>query len=258
MECRRQPRQHQFLRQRPHESPSRRRSHETFQLERVRRAKTILVRRAHTPRRTGHRVSATPPGTVTLENPSAQNSRKYSRVMLAVWIAMPICWLIQAYTSRHTLIAADGISYLEIAYGVLAGNWHALLNTYWSPGYPLVLAAFLKLFNPRPQYELPLMRLVGWLTLVACLGAFEYFVCAFLRFRQSLESASGAQEEPLLPAREFRVLAYALFFWCTTVLVPSSNEHPDILVLLIYLLASAVAMDLLTARRGYARYILFG
>jgi hypothetical protein len=178
--------------------------------------------------------------------------------MVAVWIAMAICWLIQGYTSRHTLIAADGISYLEIAYGVLAGNWHALLNTYWSPGYPLVLAAFLKILHPRPQYELPLMRLVGWLTLVACLGAFEYVVCAFLRFRQSLESSSSVQEEPLLSAREFRVLAYALFFWCTTVLVPSSNEHPDILVFLIYLLASALAMDLLTARRGYARYILFG
>ena len=178
--------------------------------------------------------------------------------MLAVWIAMAICWFIQGYTSRHTLIAADGISYIEIAYGVLEGNWHALLNTYWSPGYSLVLAAFLKVFHPRPQYELPMMRLVGWLTLVACLGAFEYFVCAFLRFRQSLESASGGQEEPLLPAREFRVLAYALFFWCTTVLVPSSTEHPDILVFLIYLLASAIAMDLLTVRRGYARYILFG
>jgi hypothetical protein len=186
------------------------------------------------------------------------DAQKLKWLMPAIWIAMAICWSIQGYTSRHTLIAADGISYIEIAYGVLAGNWHALLNTYWSPGYPLVLAAFLKILRPSPAYELPLMRLVGWLTLVACLPAFEYFVCAFLRFRQSLASAGGAQDEPLLPPREFRVLAYALFFWCTTVLVPSSNEHPDILVFFFYLLASAVAMDLLTVRRGYARYILFG
>ncbi len=170
---------------------------------------------------------------------------------------MAACWLMQGFATRHAQEAADGISYLEIAYKVVAGNWHALLNSYWSPGYPLVLAAFLKIFDPSPAHELLMMRLVGWLTLVAALAAFEYFLRAFSRFRLSLVAATS-RDQPLLTANEFRIIAYGLFFWCTTVLVPSSNEHPDILVFLIFLLASAVAMDLLTAPRGYARYLLFG
>jgi hypothetical protein len=170
---------------------------------------------------------------------------------------MAVCWLAQGYATRHTQQAADGISYLEIAYQALAGNWHALLNSYWSPGYPIVLAVFLKIFDPSPAHELFMMRMVGWLTLIAALAAFEYFLRACSRFRLSLVVATG-QEPPILRTNQFRMLADALFFWCTTVLVPSSNEHPDILVFLIFLLASAVAMDLLAGPRGYGRYLLFG
>ena len=178
--------------------------------------------------------------------------------MRVVWAAMALCWLVQGYATRFTQEAADGISYMEIARQVAAGNWHALLNTYWSPGYPLVLAIGVKLFNPAPARELFMMRVIGWLSLLATLAAFEYFLRAFLRLRDNFLAVDTTAGPPLIPDAQFRVLAYGLFFWCTTVLVPSSNEHPDILVSPVYLLASAIAMDLLTFRRGFARYALLG
>ena len=178
--------------------------------------------------------------------------------MRVVWAAMALCWLVQGYATRFTQEAADGISYMEIARQVAAGNWHALLNTYWSPGYPLVLAIGVKLFNPAPARELFMMRVIGWLSLLATLAAFEYFLRAFLRLRDNFLAVDTTAGPPLIPDAQFRVLAYGLFFWCTTVLVPSSNEHPDILVFAVYLLASAIAMDLLTFRRGFARYALLG
>jgi hypothetical protein len=178
--------------------------------------------------------------------------------MRIVWAAIALCWLVQAYATRFTQEAADGISYMEIARQVAAGNWHALLNTYWSPGYPLLLALGVKLFNPAPARELLMMRVIGWLSLLATLAAFEYFLRAFLRLRDNFLAVDTTAGPPLIGDSQFRVLAYGLFFWCTTVLVPSSNEHPDILVFAIYLLASAIAMDLLTFRRGFARYALLG
>ena len=178
--------------------------------------------------------------------------------MRIVWAAMALCWLVQGYATRFTQEAADGISYIEIAQQVAAGKWHALLNTYWSPGYPLVLALGLKLFHPAPAHELFMMRVIGWLSLLATLAAFEYFLRAFLRLRDNFLALDTTAGPPLIPDTQFRVLAYGLFFWCTTVLVPSSNEHPDILVFALYLLASAIAMDLLTFSRGFARYALLG
>jgi hypothetical protein len=184
--------------------------------------------------------------------------KNLNRVMRIVWAAMALCWFVQAYATRFTQEAADGISYMEIARQIAGNNWHALLNTYWSPGYPLLLALGVKLFSPAPARELLMMRVIGWLSLLATLAAFEYFLRTFLRLRDNFLAVDATAGPPLIGDTQFRVLAYGLFFWCTTVLVPSSNEHPDILVFAVYLLASAIAMDLLTFRRGIARYALLG
>src|SRR5580698_8856749 len=60
-----QPREHQFLRERRRQGPSRRRSHETRQLQRFRDAEEILVRRPHPPRRNSKTVNDTATGGCT-------------------------------------------------------------------------------------------------------------------------------------------------------------------------------------------------
>jgi hypothetical protein len=59
---------------------------------------------------------------------------------------MLAAWLAQAFAATNPL-DADAVSYLDIAYSCLSGNWHALVHGYWSPGYPFLLA----LWNTRQK-----------------------------------------------------------------------------------------------------------
>src|SRR5271169_5533714 len=60
----------------------------------------------------------------------------------ALWLSMVSAWIIQAVAARHTL-DADGVSYLDIATAFWQGNWHAAINGYWSPAYPVLLGLWL-------------------------------------------------------------------------------------------------------------------
>jgi len=61
-------------------------------------------------------------------------------------------WLVQALTAPN-FIDADAVGYLDISYSCLSGNWHALVNGYWSPGLPFLLALWIKLFRVGPFRE---------------------------------------------------------------------------------------------------------
>ena len=68
---------------------------------------------------------------------------------VAIWIAMLAAWVAQAFAANNPL-DADAVSYLDMAYSCLSGNWHALVHGYWSPGYPFLLALWLRLFQGQP------------------------------------------------------------------------------------------------------------
>jgi len=189
-------------------------------------------------------------------SPDAADFSSVPKTRMVWGAAMVLCWFLEAVSMRHSL-DPDGISYLDIAYSVLQGHWHSLLNAYWSPGDPLLLTAWLKLFKPRPIHEILTVRLLGWLTLVLALAIFDYFLRCFFRLRRSPIAMRG-MENAALPTKEFYLLAYSLFFWVTTFQIPAYLDHPDILVAAAYLLASAMAMDFISAKRGYGRYVLFG
>lgn len=56
-------------------------------------------------------------------------------------------WLAQFLGLRAPL-DADAIAYLDIARSCAIGNWHPLVNGYWSPGLPFLLSIPLRLFKP--------------------------------------------------------------------------------------------------------------
>ena len=169
-----------------------------------------------------------------------------------------ICsWLVQGLAARHTL-DADGVSYLNIANACLRGDWHALVNGYWSPAYPFLLTFWFKLLHPSPFYEPLAVRMLAVVTLVAALIGFEYFLKVFFKFRRELIGRHEEETFELLSDGAIRTAGYALFFWVTTFLTPAHLDQPDILVFIVYLLASALCMRLVTASRAWPEYALLG
>lgn len=170
---------------------------------------------------------------------------------------MVCCWLLQALAARD-FFTADAISYLDIAHSCVAGHGHALVNGWWSPVFPFLLAICLKVFKPDPYEEALLVHLLAFVSLIAALASFEYFLAVFLKFRTQTAIAASAGDGELIAERPLVIVGYALFFWITTFLVPPTLEQPDILVFILYLLASALCMEVVSNPREWSRYVLLG
>ena len=169
---------------------------------------------------------------------------------------MLCAWLAQALAARD-FATADAISYLDISYSCLAGNWHALVNGWWSPAFPFLLTFWLKIFNPSPFREAVVLHLFSFTSLVMALAVFEYFMRTFLVFRKTVV----ADEQDLkqsIPDNWVWIVGYSLFFWISTFLTPPSLEQPDILVSILYLLAAALCMQVVLEPQKWSRYFLLG
>jgi len=178
------------------------------------------------------------------------------KTRVSIWLAMPFCWIVQALAARHTL-DADGVSYLNIADACLRGNWHALVNGYWSPGLPFLLTLWLKLFHPTPFYVPLAFRFFAVASLVSSLVAFEYFLKTFFKFRIHLfrdqNHAGGVSDNTV------RILGYILFLWITVFFVPARLDQPEILVFTLYLLATALCMEIVSSGgKGWRHFLALG
>jgi hypothetical protein len=157
-----------------------------------------------------------------------------------VWFGTVCCAVIQALAARHSF-DADGIAYQNIADACLRGEWHSLINGYWSPGYPFLLALWFKLFHPV-SYHVPLtVRWFGVVSVIFSLFAFEIFVSAFLMFRKRVSSDDQQTAGPISDDL-IRIMSYVFFLWITVFMVPASLDHPDIWMFAFYLLASAFCL----------------
>lgn len=58
-----------------------------------------------------------------------------------------ILGLVCAWVFRQTIIS-DGISYLDLGDADLRGDWSAAANAYWSPLYPYLLGAAMRILHP--------------------------------------------------------------------------------------------------------------
>src|SRR5215213_7406828 len=81
----------------------------------------------------------------------------------------------------HTAIAIqdqsmneDGISYLDLGDAYVAGNWRPI-NSVWSPLYPLILGAVLRLVRPSLHWEFTVVQLVNLGIYLLALICFEFF-----------------------------------------------------------------------------------
>ena len=138
----------------------------------------------------------------------------------------------------------------------LGGTWRGLINGWWSPAYPFLLALLLKIFSPSPYHHSLAIHLFSVFSLVVALVSFEHFLSVFSAYRKQF-SADPSEAIEAISDDAIWLMGYSLFFWITTFLTPPSLEQPDILVFIVYLLACALCMHL-SHRQEWWRYALLG
>ena len=97
------------------------------------------------------------------------------RLQIGCWVALIAIAIIRAWFTRYES-DPDSMAYLDIARAITEGHAAAAVHSYWSPGYPVLLSFFLRLFHPNAPgaIALPMFAIVhvesrflgGWMILL--------------------------------------------------------------------------------------------
>jgi len=144
------------------------------------------------------------------------------RLRLSCWIVLIAIAFVRAWFTRYEF-DGDTVSYLDIARAISEGHPGALINSYWSPGYPTLLSLFLWLFRPSAYWECPLAHLVNVFVFVAALASFQLFWQEVQLWHKRYVEEHSAE----IPATAFWALGYAGFAIADLNVIPVSRAGPD-------------------------------
>ncbi len=157
---------------------------------------------------------------------------------------------ILAVSARHSM-NPDGLSYLDLASEGLHSGPSALLNGYWSPGYPVLLSLALALFRPSPAQEFPLVHFVNLFIFALTLLAFHFFLRHWLL--SHTDDAIGDQEK-----KDFVPFAFCTFLWFTLEYIGVGVVTPDLCVAAIVFLAAGITCRLSLPGSSRKHYVALG
>lgn len=184
----------------------------------------------------------------------AQRGWGAGRLKVCFWVCALLIGLVHAWAGRHQTPCPDALSYLDMAGYFARAEWAHAVNAYWSPLYPLLLAAALKLVQPTPAGEFALLHAVNWLIFGVALGCFEFLLRELLRARRSAEQASGAR----FSAAELTALGYALFVWTALFLIGVRQETPDMLMAACVYVLAGLLLRIGRGGNGWLSFIALG
>jgi len=154
---------------------------------------------------------------------------------------------VHALAARHE-VAADGISYLDLADAWLGGDLARVVNGYWSPLYPLLLVPAALVRRASPYWEASAAHLVNLVIYCGAVAAFAFLVRQLqesLSARDARSAGAGLSHRHTLlrlaPAH-WLVLAWSLFLWTSIEWTPPRRVVPDLLVSALVYAAAGLAL----------------
>jgi hypothetical protein len=156
---------------------------------------------------------------------SAELPLTWAAVSLSLVIGAVSAWL-----SRSDM-NPDGISYLDLSDRWMAGDFGGIVNGYWGPVYPALLAIVRLIMRPAIAFEFRAVHAANFAAFVLGLITFSLFI------RELLSRSSWPPSR-----RKVIVLwGYGLFLWSSITQVTVSIVTPDLLLsALVWLIAFLV------------------
>lgn len=147
------------------------------------------------------------------------------RLQVGCWIFLIAIATAMAWFTRYEL-EADAMSYLDVARAVAEGHPGAAIHAYWSPGYPVIISFFFRVFRPNPYWEFPLVHFVNLLIFIVSLVCFQLFWSEVLRWHRR----TIARVDSEIPEGAFWGLGYAVFGVAALNIITVALVGPDLLV----------------------------
>jgi hypothetical protein len=152
-------------------------------------------------------------------------------------------------------IDGDAVSYMDIGDLIRAHNWHAVINGYWNPLYPALLALGHTIFHPTRYTELHAYYMVNFGIFLLEMLAVVAFTDALFSLRELREAAAATVNRPpfLLDRYTLRYLGIGLLVIASQRELSMGKVRPDALLLAFLLLAlAALLRHLATSHLRYA------
>lgn len=146
---------------------------------------------------------------------------------------MTVCLVagaLDAFIGRHAM-NPDGISYIDMARTTMLVGLRGLVNGYWSPGYPALIVAALRIASPSAATEFPTVRALNFLIFAVTLWLWR----AVLR-SWTAESSRGAADDSNSLRSSLVPIGFGIFLLVVLVALPPSLVTPDLAVLATTLL----------------------
>src|SRR6266851_2069698 len=165
----------------------------------------------------------------------------YQRHMTAAWLALAVLLGSgETFAFRYSM-NPDGIAYLDMGDAYLRGDWETAIRSHWSPLYAWLLGAVLRLAQPPPDLEFPLVHLVNFGIYGLALGAFTFLLREILTSRTAL------------PAWAVIAVGYASFLFFIMQCIPLGLVTPDLLVAaLVFAICGVILRMRLEPMRRYS------
>jgi hypothetical protein len=173
---------------------------------------------------------------------------------LCFWCITTVVSFLQIWARRHTM-NPDAVSYVEIAQAALHIGVKGLVNAYWSPLYPALLAVIFRAFHPPLFWESTVIHLLSFLLVFVNLACFEVFLRELIRVQYSQAPANLSMP---LPPRTLWICGYILFIWSSQFWLRSDLTSPDVLVAAVAYLATAILLRILAGNEAWTTFGTLG
>jgi hypothetical protein len=150
-------------------------------------------------------------------------------------------------------MAGDGIAYLDMGDALMQGHWRAALNGFWSPLFPLIQGALLRVLRSLISSEPLIVALTQFLIYVVALLCFQFFwkrVLLLYRRSHASDSSVGFSDAMLW------VLGYALFLYCCLGLVLETGA--DLLLTALVNLSAGIILQIYLQGRRWTGSLAVG
>ena len=195
-------------------------------------------------------------GPIPMDTESAQLRLGQHKTLarFACWGAVTALGLLQAWAHRNSM-NPDGISYLEIGRSGISGL-HGLVNAYWSPLYPFLLSLTFRWFNPSLFWEFPAAHFLNFAIYLAGYGCFELLIREFQLSRRIANES--VEKKYLLSGEELYWSGAAFYVWASRYWLGTALVSPDLLVAVIFCLATAMLLRIRRGDNGWFTFALLG
>jgi hypothetical protein len=172
---------------------------------------------------------------------------------IATWCMLSAAGAFVLVLDAPNSINPDGVAYLDMASETIRRGPMNLVNGWWGPLYPALLAAFLLLFRPSASGELLVVHFLNWILFVGAAIAFGFFLkCWFMKKVDDSIDLEPERKQVLVP------LGFCLFFWSMHNLIGIPTVTPDILLAGLVFLSAGIGCRILKSAVHSSMSAMFG